>query len=58
MNYDPMRFCFECKTAQLRKEFRHLSRTPGKVKLVCAQCFLKYELLRTSPTPAAVTRNA
>jgi hypothetical protein len=28
------------------------------VKLVCAQCFLKYELLRTSPTPAAVTRNA
>ena len=39
MNYDPTRFCFECKKLKPAKGFRPLSRVPGNVRLACAECF-------------------
>lgn len=46
MNYDPTRFCFECKKLRPTKSFRPLSREPGVSHLVCAECFDKAEALR------------
>ena len=47
MNYDPMRFCFECKKLKPTKGFRPLSREPGNPRVVCDECFDKVEAIRT-----------
>ena len=46
MNYDPMRFCFECKKLKPTKGFRPLSRTPRNPRVVCDECFDKVEAIR------------
>ncbi len=54
MNYDPTRFCFECKKMKPTKGFRLLSRVPGNSRLACAECFDKLEAIRKERHAQAV----
>jgi len=54
MNYDPMRFCFECRKMKPKKGFRPLSRGPGNPRLACAACFDNVEALRKERRAQAV----
>ena len=48
MNYDPKRFCFECRKVKPTKGFRRLSRGSGYPRLACAECFTRLEAIRTA----------
>jgi hypothetical protein len=54
MNYDPKRFCFECRKVKPTKGFRPLSRERGYPRLVCAECFTKLEAIRKERLAQAV----
>ncbi len=56
MNHDPMRFCFECKQMKPAKDFRPLSRTPGKPRSACAQCFDRLEKIRVEHLVRVIKR--
>lgn len=57
MNHDPMRFCFECKQMKPAKDFRPLSRTPGKQpRSACAQCFDRLEKIRVEHLVRVINR--
>lgn len=54
INYDPIRFCFECQKLKPTKGFRPLSRTSRNPRVVCAECFDKVEAIRKERRAQAI----